>query len=218
VPLVRRLSPPMVRNFEAQDRTFPEVFFPSQQQSERLTASLLLQVDFLCNTWAPMCEKIGMTSDQAMAVWGKWCLAIGSIFKETKVEERVFLETMQMFADNMVVHLQALKHYMHVPDWNDVVARIEAASDSEYEFLMKSGASHLVTSESGRPPDDPTDEVCMSFLHVYLPNVESPGEARIRVPFACTGVEKVSSPIQVTNNVLHTMRDELQKALERLPH
>jgi hypothetical protein len=199
------------------DRFFPEVFFPHQEKPERRVPSLLLQVNFLKDHWWPMCIAVGMTREQAMAVWGKWCKPIGSIFRETKVDEQEFRQTILTFAENMVLHLQALKYYMHTTEWSEVVARIEDASDPEFEFLMKSGLAHVVTIDSGRPGAEPTDEVAMSLMHVYLPNAETPGQARIRVPFAAKGVEVRVPSIEVTNNVTVTMREELRMALDAVP-
>jgi hypothetical protein len=199
----------MAHGLETHTHHFPEVFFPGQQQKERLGPWLRKLALFMRDTLAPKLNAIGLTNDQVGQLWMKWMAPLGSIYKETKVDDAAFMETLNTFVSDIVIHLQRLKYFMHTTDWQQVVDRIEGASDTELTFLMKSGASHFVTIDSGRPVADPADEVRTTVYDVYLPNAETPGEAQIRISFPAKGVEMQDEPIQVTENVMHDTHNRI---------
>jgi hypothetical protein len=206
----------MVRALEREKHRFPEVIFPSQQQRPRLGPSLQMQASFLRETWGPALCGIGLSQAQAGELFGKWLLPLGSVFKETKVDEQAFRQRIQLFADAMARHLQDLKYFLHSPSWDPAVGRMMEASDPELTFLMRSGAAHVVTMDTGRPPDDASDEVQTTLYDVYLPNAETPGEARIRIVFPCPGAEQQADTIQVTNGVLQETHGKARQLLSQV--
>ena len=197
---------------------YGDVFFPSQQRKERFGPWLQLHVQFLMSEWIPKLQRIGLTQDQSMRLWRKWCLPVGSIFKETDVDEAEFFKRLQTFADSMIsgkAHLHELKWYLHASDWESVVVAIETASDPELTFHMQSGKEHRITIDSGNPPDDALDHVSKTLYKIYLPYVETlDEETPLRVEFPVKGLETAISPIVVMDHISRVAQRKLGKALK----
>ncbi len=191
---------------------FPEKLFPGQLQKERICPWLLLQAQFIGKKWHPAMGALGLNTDQSMRLWSKWFAPLGSIYKETEVSPDYFQEALETFLEKSMAHLNNLKLYLSQEhgfevSWNEVVQRIEGAMPTDLIFFMQSGKVFTMTEGDERPAAHPDDKVRSVLYDVYLPNVLTAGEARLRIPFSCVRAEILQHPVlEVTDGVTQETR------------